>query len=82
MRTIKDKDYDYIVDMVEHIERQATKSGIILKELKKQWDSIKMESIDKDNMEFKCTITCFQKEAIENAFERLIGKGVGCLTDD
>lgn len=35
--------------------------------------NIEFKSVDKDNMEFECKLTCFQKEALEAMFYYTVG---------
>lgn len=43
-----------------------------MKEVIRLVKNIQWESIDKDNMEFKATISCYQKDALEEMLWRII----------
>lgn len=55
------------------LDEFLTKSIRATECLRDRWERIKWESIDKDNMEFSATISCYQKEEIEAFFRILIG---------
>lgn len=46
----------------------------IATKLRWQWETIRWQSAEKDNMEFQAIITCFQKEQIDRLFTELLGE--------
>lgn len=64
------------IDIQEILELNASiqNSLDVAEKLRWQWESIRWQSAEKNNMEFQAIITCFQKEQIDRLFTELLGE--------
>lgn len=62
-----------IKERLVEINKLMTEALFVARFLSIEWNKIKWESIDKDNMEFKATVTAFQLETINELLGNLVG---------